>query len=89
MKIKIGLLVVVVALLLVAGGASAKPVGCTVLLPAAERDAAVSPINKLMGAAMRTGDYMVDLVTLQEAQRVMAVLENAPGVGCETVRKVR
>lgn len=82
MKIKL-ILLLGVLLLLLAGGVSAKPISCTVMLPATERDAAISVINKLMGAAMRTGDYMPDLALLQEGQRVMTVLNNAPTVGCD------
>lgn len=81
MRIKAGLFLGAL-LLLLASGASARPVGCTVLLPGAERDAAVTVINDLMGAAMRTDGYMVSLATLQEAQRVMQMLESAPDVGC-------
>lgn len=72
--------------LLVAGSVSAKPVGCTIMLPAAERDAAVDVINDLMGAAMRTDGYMVDLAMLQEAQRVMAALDGAQSFRCEVTR---
>lgn len=90
MKVKLALILgVLLLLLLLASGASARPLGCTVMLPVTERDATVTVINDLMGAAMRTGDYMVDLALLQEAQRVMQTLEAAPGIGCETVRKTR
>lgn len=81
MKVKL-ILLLVVLLLLVASGANAKPLSCTVMVPVADRDAAVTVINQLMGAAMRTGDYMPDMALLQEAQRVMAVLNAAPTTGC-------
>lgn len=55
---------------------------CTVNISGALRDQSVQVINDLMGAAMRTGDYVPDLALLQKAQATMAALNSAYGPGC-------
>lgn len=56
---------------------------CTVNISGALRDQSVQVINDLMGAAMRTGDYMPDIALLQKAQATMTALQNATGPGCK------
>lgn len=80
MKRMVVVVFIVLAVLLAGSVASARPAQCYVTLPEAERDAAVASIEALMGAALLTGDAVVDLATLQEAHRVIGVLEAAPSI---------
>lgn len=82
MKKLILLSVAIILLLTQSAVAAPPPTSCNVNITDALRDQSVQVINELMGAAMRTGDYVPDMALLQKAQSTMAALNSAYGPGC-------